>query len=105
MTALIAQNIPVIRDESTLVRSRNESNSWRRTVTIAVPVSDASLLRQASLTGLLSFAVRSREDQLLVAEMPYVDITDLIEAEVREVNRTRRVNHQPRQIERIESNR
>lgn len=89
-TVLLAQNVAIISDESSVERRANMS-AWRRSVTLSSNPVQAAAIKHAAQAGQMFFAVRNRQDDFLIEELPYVTAEHLIPGEVRnDVIRTRR---------------
>ena len=82
MTVVIAQNVMVLADEVTMVRTEGQTQQTRQ-VTLAVDPDTAALLEHSERKdshAYLSFAARNPEDALILDETPTASATDLIEA-------------------------
>lgn len=89
-TVLLAQNVAIISDQSTMDQRAN-SSQWKRSVTLSSTAFQAAAMKHASQAGQMFFAVRNREDDFLIEQLPYITAEDLIAGEEREdVIRTRR---------------
>ncbi|MFT5353953.1 MAG: Flp pilus assembly protein CpaB [Polyangiales bacterium] len=89
-TVLLAQNVAIISDQSSMEQRANMSR-WKRSVTLSSTPFQAAAVKHASQAGAVFFAVRNREDDFLIEQLPYVTGEDLIAGEEREdVIRTRR---------------
>ena len=102
-TVLLAQNVAIISDQSSVEQRANMSR-WRRSVTLSSSPFQASAVKHASQAGEIVFAVRNRSDDFLIEQLPYITAEDLIAGEEREdVIRTRRDPNERRDgISRIE---
>ena len=89
-TVLLTQNVAIISDESS-VEQRSHMARWRRSVTLSSSPIQAAAIKHASQAGTMFFAVRNRDDDFLIEELPYVTAENLIVGEERnDVIRTRR---------------
>lgn len=90
-TVLLAQNVAIVSDQASVEERRNNRSRWNRSVTLASTPIQAAAVKHAAQAGQMFFAVRNREDDFLIEELPYVTAEDLIAGEERnDVIRTRR---------------